>query len=220
MVLRSANPRVSMAALGGRFPTKLLLSRCTHRRVGGLCALLLLVLHWALRGEGGSGHNHVSRLGNTKDELQVDYQAPALPRHNPEGSLYDYVLDEYQPLVPPSADSLTSFDLFSLLLRRFAEPVFAERALRLAQELRSGLGVNQVVWGVKIGRPGSTELFWELYVYDYDDAGKTKLHPGKRLDRFRSAVGGTYRRFGCDLRTAERTPYFMCVSRRTLVVSL
>ena len=119
--------------------------------------------------------------------MELEYTAPGDP-------YYDFCLWEYEPAAPQE-DKIRSVNL---LFQSFAVAALDQKAFRLVESLRQGIGVFNTVYGVKqIGG----RLAWEFYFYDY-----------RRRNRERSiaSVLRAIRPFApCSVRPNENLNYFM-----------
>jgi hypothetical protein len=107
---------------------------------------------------------------------------------------HDYCLYQYKPLSDPAGKLRSA----NLLYRSFEEHGMDDRAYDIVEAIRTAIGVNQTVWGLK--RAGNLYA-WELYFYDY-----------RRRERERSMtrVLDSLKPFiACDVPINENDYYFM-----------
>lgn len=107
---------------------------------------------------------------------------------------YDYCLYEYRPVTAPEGKLRSA----SLLYRTFDHFGISERVYEIVEALRSAVGINQTVWGIK--RAGD-KFAWELYFYDY-----------RRRERERSisrVLGALSPFIACEVPFNENDYYFM-----------
>jgi hypothetical protein len=124
-------------------------------------------------------------MGHFEDHFELN---------TPSDEFFDFCLWEY----PPQNAPLDKFKSINLLLHSFQTAGLSRESLKLVHDIRTQLGENKTVWGVK---NVDGVLSWELYFYDYErlerDTSITKL-----LDVFKPNIH-------CPLNYDETTPYFM-----------
>lgn len=112
----------------------------------------------------------------------------------PRDPFLDFCMWPYRPPSPYHA-KLRSVNL---LLHAFAFANAGERAFRIVQAVRDGIGPFRTVWGVK---QSGGRIAWELYFYDYERRER-EISVAKLLSVLEPMVR-------CDLRINEKTNYFM-----------
>ena len=108
---------------------------------------------------------------------------------------YDFCLWEYAPLTPLSGKIRS----INLLYNSFiAAKVNDENAIAICNKIRSDIGSNKTVWGVK--KTGES-ISWELYFYDYQ-----RLERASSISRI---IKSLKPEINCHLQFEEHKPYFM-----------
>ena len=108
--------------------------------------------------------------------------------------LFNYCLWPYQPV----ASTRGKFHPSALLTHSFEFMGCEERGSALMEHLRSGIGRNRTVWGLKqIGG----EITWEFYFYDYQ-----RRQRERSITKVLAAIEPVY---SCDIEPCEDLNYFM-----------
>ena len=113
---------------------------------------------------------------------------------DPQDQYFDYCLWQYAP----HCDTDNKFRSINLLIHSFATAGLDTDAVQLCHRIRSGLGINKTVWGVK---QVDGQLSWELYFYDYQ-----RLERSTSLEKLLNILEPTVQ---CPLQFDAKKPYFM-----------